>query len=112
MDEGSKQQNFTNYIKPISSNKEQINLGELKGKNILSRDEVDFIIKLRGQEPIAIECKWKEAEFNIKGILKFREIHTKGINLVISSDTTTTRTKKHNELTVTYCSLKNLKELR
>lgn len=75
------------------------------------KHEVDFVIKLRGKSPIAIECKWQQAEFDVKNLIKFREIHSGGMNIVVSSDAVANRTKKIKDLDIMFCSLKNLKSL-
>lgn len=59
-----------------------------------SKNEIDFIIKKRGQPPIAIECKWKSSEFEGKALKKFREIHPEGLNVVVAADITQKRQKK------------------
>jgi hypothetical protein len=65
-----------------------------------SKNEVDFVVKLRGRPPIAIECKWSAAQRNDKSLLKFREIHPDGENLLVAADLSTGRIKKLDSLKV------------
>lgn len=51
-----------------------------------SKNEIDFIIKLRGKSPIAIECKWDVSEFSPKCLRKFRELHPKGRNYLVAPE--------------------------
>lgn len=81
-------------------NREHIHIWRDKQKN-----EVDFVIKLRGHDPIAVECKWKSSEFDSSGISKFRDLHPRGINLLVASDLESVRIKKYKELTVIHCPL-------
>lgn len=48
--------------------------------------QIDFIWKRRGQEPIAIECKWKGAQFDGASLKSFRRRHPKGENILVSAD--------------------------
>jgi hypothetical protein len=66
---------------------------------------VDFVVKLRGKDPMAIECKWRGDEFDSKGIGKFQELHPKGKNILISSDATAVRTKVIDKLEIIQISL-------
>jgi hypothetical protein len=75
-----------------------------------SKNEVDFIIKRRGKDPIAVECKWKASEFNPHGLKVFRGIHPKGANLMVSSDITAPRTKKFENLAITFLPLERLRK--
>lgn len=74
--------------------------------------EVDFVIKKRGQDPIAIECKWQENNYDSSGIQAFRRQHPKGKNYLVSNDNQMTLDKKFNNIKITCVSLENLiKEL-
>ena len=48
--------------------------------------EIDFIIKKRNNEIIAIECKWKSGKFDPANLLIFRKKYPNGKNYVICSD--------------------------
>lgn len=48
--------------------------------------EVDFVIPRKKGGPIAIECKWRAAEFDPKNLKIFRAIYPEGLSLVVSSD--------------------------
>jgi len=56
--------------------------------------EVDFVIKLRGKPPIAIECKWKSDAFDSRGLEKFRSIHPDGVNLLVAPDISAKRIRR------------------
>lgn len=86
--------------------RENIHIWRDKEKN-----EVDFVVKFHGRDPIAIDCKWQSKEFNVKPISKFREIHTKGMNILVASDMTSGRLEKHKGNEVVLAPLKKLKEL-
>jgi len=53
-----------------------------------SKNEIDLVLKLRGRDPIALECKWTSTSFESKALRKFREIHKNGINLIVCQDAT------------------------
>jgi predicted AAA+ superfamily ATPase len=48
--------------------------------------EVDFILTKPGKPPIAVECKWKAAHFEIDNIKAFRSQYLEGPNLVVCQD--------------------------
>ena len=48
--------------------------------------EVDFILTLRGKDPIVIECKWKERQFEPTNIAAFRRQHPGGQNWIVCQD--------------------------
>jgi uncharacterized protein len=50
------------------------------------KQEVDFVIAPRGKPPIAIECKWRSADFDPDALLAFRRLHPGGPNYVVTSD--------------------------
>lgn len=52
-----------------------------------SKNELDLVLKMRGKDPVAIECKWTSTNFDSKALRKFREIHKNGINVIVSQDT-------------------------
>jgi uncharacterized protein len=48
--------------------------------------ELDFVIKQRGRDPIAIECKWSSKNAEAKNFRAFRNFYKKGPNWVIAAD--------------------------
>ena len=48
--------------------------------------EVDFVVKRRGQPPLAIECKWSAAELTIENLRAFRHRYADGENVVVAQD--------------------------
>lgn len=74
--------------------------------------EVDFVIKKRGKDPIAIECKWKESNFDAAGIEAFRRQYPKGTNYLVSNDNQMILDKKIGKIKIRFINLENLiKEL-
>lgn len=61
-----------------------------------ARHEIDFIVKRRGQDPIAIECKWQAGDFNTKNLEHFRKTHPKGLNILVATDIKKSRIKNVN----------------
>jgi predicted AAA+ superfamily ATPase len=49
-----------------------------------SKNEVDFVVKQRGKDPIAIECKWNAKEFSPNNLRKMRALHPKGKNILVA----------------------------
>lgn len=74
------------------------------------KNEVDFVIKLRGKSPIAIECKWQAKEFDSKALLKFRELHDGDQNYLVAADAQQVSEKKYGPLRVKVLPLAKLKE--
>lgn len=50
------------------------------------KHEVDFIWAPPGQMPLAIECKWRAAEFDPRNLRAFRRLHPDGANIVVAHD--------------------------
>jgi hypothetical protein len=48
--------------------------------------EVDFVLKRRGEPPLAIECKWSAAELSIENLRAFRSRYPDGENVLIAQD--------------------------
>ncbi len=48
--------------------------------------EIDFILKRRGEAPIAVECKWSAKGFDSRNLQAFRLHYSAGENWVVSSD--------------------------
>jgi len=51
-----------------------------------SGHEVDFVIKPRGGNPVAIECKWSSKSFDAAGLKAFRRRYPDGKNYVVCRD--------------------------
>jgi predicted AAA+ superfamily ATPase len=67
--------------------------------------EVDFILKKKGQEALAVECKWSADRFDPGGILAFRKAYPRGRNLVVAQDTERSFKRRYGELVVEFVSL-------
>lgn len=65
-----------------------------------SKNEVDLVLKFRGKDPIAIECKWNSSNFDPKSIKKFREIHKKGPNILVSQDAKKVIYKEYKDISI------------
>lgn len=70
--------------------------------------EVDFVLKKRGKDPIAIECKWNSDHFDSRGLEAFRRQYPKGENYLVANDVDITLTKKFGEIEVDFVSLESL----
>ena len=46
--------------------------------------EVDFVLPRRRDEVDAVECKWRAAAFEPRGLRAFRAIYPKGKNFVVA----------------------------
>ena len=62
---------------------------EVKFWRTKSKIEIDFILSLNQNEHIAIECKWKEKNFEEDAVKIFRKKYPHGKNWVITSDSIT-----------------------
>lgn len=67
--------------------------------------EVDFILRQRGQEVLAVECKWSAGRFDPKGIMAFRRAYRRGRNLVVAQDTERSFKRRYEEIVVEFVSL-------
>lgn len=73
-----------------------------------SGHEVDFIIKPRSGNPVAIECKWSSQSFDAKGIKAFRRRYPDGNNYVVCSDVERNYDKTYGDLKVEFTGLREL----
>jgi len=73
-----------------------------------AKNEVDFILKRRGRDPIAIECKWTANSFDPKGILRFRHLHPGKSNFVAAHDVVGQYAKNYGDTSVVFVSLADL----
>ncbi len=70
--------------------------------------EVDFVLRRRGQPPLAIECKWSAGEFRAGNLRAFRTHHPDGENLVVCGDVDRTYARKADGVRVAFESLPGL----
>lgn len=87
--------------------------GKLQNRKLLYwRDkrhhEVDFILKRKGKELTAIECKWSADRFDPSGMKAFRQVYKKGINYVVAHDVKRSYHQKYNDLSVEFLNLNQL----
>jgi uncharacterized protein len=70
--------------------------------------EIDFIIP-RGRGVVdAIECKWNSRHFDPDNLRRFRSLHPKGANFVVSTDITKPLDRTLGDLAVTFTGLDTL----
>ncbi len=55
-------------------------------------NEIDFVIRKSRNQIDAIECKWKEKQFDPKNLTIFRNHYNMGKNIIITSDSRTRKT--------------------
>ena len=67
--------------------------------------EVDFILTLRGQDPIAIECKWKEKQFEPRNIAAFRNQYPAGQNWIVCQDVARNFTRSFDKFKAEFISM-------
>ncbi len=70
--------------------------------------EVDFVVKRRGQPPLAIECKWSAAEITIENLRAFRHRYADGENVVVAQDVDRPTIRTMGEIRVAVESLAGL----
>lgn len=70
--------------------------------------EVDFVVKRRGQAPLAIECKWSAAELTIENLRAFRHRYADGENVVVAQDVNRPTIRTMGEIRVAVESLAGL----
>ncbi len=70
--------------------------------------EIDFVIKKRGRNPIAIECKWSSDNFNLSGLEAFRRQYPQGENYLVANDVDMTLTRRFGELEIKFIDLHSL----
>lgn len=70
--------------------------------------EIDFILALRGRKPIAIECKWKAEQFELKNLRAFRNHYSEGPNWVVCQDVDQSYIRGFDKLKVEFIGLKEL----
>ncbi len=67
--------------------------------------EIDFIIKPRGKQPIAIECKWQAGNLESKNIEIFLNNYPQANVLVVSNDTKESYSRKIGPAVIKYLNL-------
>lgn len=89
--------------------------GKMQTKKILYwRDkqghEIDFVyIKDRNyDEPVAIECKWNSAKFDVANLKIFRKRYPKGENYVVSYDVEKSFERKYGDILVKFVNANKL----
>jgi predicted AAA+ superfamily ATPase len=71
--------------------------------------EVDFVLPRRGRDgPIAIECKWRAASFEVAGLAAFRRLYPNGPSFVVATDVDSPHTRSYDDVTVEFVSLDEL----
>ncbi len=70
--------------------------------------EIDFVLALRGRKPIAIECKWKAGQFELKNLRAFRNHYLEGPNWVVSQDVDQSYIRTFDKLKVEFIGFKEL----
>jgi hypothetical protein len=70
--------------------------------------EVDFVLKRRGQPPLAIECKWSADGFSAGNLKAFRNRHPEGNNVAVCQDVERTFVREVDGVPVVFESLSGL----
>jgi predicted AAA+ superfamily ATPase len=70
--------------------------------------EVDFVYRRRGQQPIAIECKWSAKDFNTTNLLAFWKQYPKATMYVVAQDVDRPYSKQVSGMAVSFLSLTGL----
>jgi len=70
--------------------------------------EIDFVLSIRKDAPIAIECKLTQSEFDAQNLISFRKQYPVGENFVVANDIDRSLSRKYNDITVRFVNLKDL----
>lgn len=70
--------------------------------------EIDFVIPVRGKDPLTIEAKWKAESFEPSNLLAFRRRYPKGENFVVSYDIEKGFSRSYEGLKVKFLNLVSL----
>ncbi|MCL4502361.1 MAG: ATP-binding protein [Deltaproteobacteria bacterium] len=73
--------------------------------------EIDFVLRKRLAEPMAIECKWSAAEFDPDNLRFFRKNYPQGQNLVVAFDVDRPFTREYKGLKVKIVGLQDLMQI-
>ncbi len=71
-------------------------------------EELDFVLPVRGESPVAIECKRKGSDFDPKALLLFRRLHPGGRNFVVATDVQRAYEHRYGDLLVKFVDLATL----
>jgi hypothetical protein len=75
--------------------------------------EIDLILSKRGRTPLAIECKWSEADFHPTNVKAFRRQYPEGKTFVVSHDVDRRFARAYEGMKVEFLGLPELiRELR
>ena len=66
------------------------------------------MLKKRGKEPIAIECKWKSDNFSPSGLEAFRRQYPNGDNYLVASDINMNLFRKFGDIKIEFIDLQSL----
>ena len=58
--------------------------------------------------PVAVECKWRTAEFEPRNIVAFRKHYPEGANYVVAADTERSHVRDYRGIKVRFVSLPEL----
>ncbi|MEQ1847598.1 MAG: DUF4143 domain-containing protein, partial [Nitrospira sp.] len=72
--------------------------------------EIDFVLARRGQEPLALECKWSAKDVDLVNLKAFAHLYPDADLRVIAHDIDKTIRRRSDSLTITYCNLNTLLE--
>lgn len=70
--------------------------------------EIDFVLARRGQDPLALECKWSADDVDLTNLKAFALRYPKADLRVIAHDVDRSYQRRTDAFTVTYCGLKAL----
>lgn len=70
--------------------------------------EVDIVVPVSGQPPVAVECKWRAASFEPANLLAFRRRYPGGRNLVVAGDVDRPWVERYGSEVVEFVGLEDL----
>ena len=70
--------------------------------------EIDFVLTPRGRKPIAIECKWKDDQFEPANLKAFRNQYPEGPNWIVCQNIDRSYTRTYDKLKAQFINLKTL----
>lgn len=73
-------------------------------------NEIDFVLTAKSKPPIAVECKWRVNNVDIKNFRAFRKIHPYGDNLIVSQDVDKIFSRKHKDISLKFMGLNDFIE--
>jgi len=84
------------------------NLGYWRDKQ---QHELDFVWTPRGRAPVAIECKWRAAQFDPAAFRSFRVLHPGATCWLVAQDRDSIMRRSKGGLEIVECGVGNLAEL-